>query len=433
LKISSVKIISFLWLGTLTGSAIGFFVQVVLARTLGAEIFGLFTATISTINLIMPLAGFGIAAFWLKVFGQEGWDAMRWLPSSFLFVLISTSLVIATTLVWAAIGPHDPTSNSLLRILSLMVLGNLALELLKSKLQLEENYVGLAVWQITYPLLKLGVLFCLILFGASSAKSVSWGFSVLSITICILGIFPLLNMLRGEFYLKGHGSNNLSNGEHNLIYPSMFDIWKESWVFGFAGMFYIVWSTSNIVLLKYLAGDKDAGFYGVSILVINAICILPNVIYSKYLMPKIHRWSSQDISKLREVYILGNKVMLIIGCLMMASLFLFSTFMIELIFGHEFSESANILIILAITLPIKFVGHSVGALLVAKDNMLKKVKVMGTVAVLNVVMNIVAIPNWGVYGVAATSVISELILLTLYYLLVKKVYLDTNWFQNCKN
>jgi O-antigen/teichoic acid export membrane protein len=240
-------------------------------------------------------------------------------------------------------------------------------------------------------------------------------------------------MLRGEFYLKGHGSNNLSNGEHNLIYPSMFDIWKESWVFGFAGMFYIVWSTSNIVLLKYLAGDKDAGFYGVSILVINAICILPNVIYSKYLMPKIHRWSSQDISKLREVYILGNKVMLIIGCLMMASLFLFSTFMIELIFGHEFSESANILIILAITLPIKFVGHSVGALLVAKDNMLKKVKVMGTVAVLNVVMNIVAIPNWGVYGVAATSVISELILLTLYYLLVKKVYLDTNWFQNCKN
>jgi len=426
-KMTSLKIISFLWLGAIFGSGIGFGVQVILARTLGAESFGLFTATIGTINLIMPLAGFGIAAFWLKIFGQEGWGALRWLPSSFNFILISTFLVIIALIIWATVGPHDPTTRSLLKILSLLVLGNVALELLKSKLQLEEKYISLAVWQLAYPLLKLVMVISLVFMEKSTILSIGWGFSILSIVIFFSASLALFEMLRGKFYLQGHGEKDSLFMQSTLIPSTTKEVCKQSWAFGFAGMFYIIWSTSNVVLLKYFSGDVYAGIYGVSLLVINAICILPGVIYSKYLMPKIHRWANQDIMQLKEIYTLGNKIMLLIGTLMMVSLFLSSNYIIEHIFGDEFSESANLLLILAITLPIKFVGHSVGAMLVTKDNMYKKVKAMGVVATLNVMMNIIAIPIWGIYGVAVTSIISEVILLLLYYLLVKKVYLDTNW------
>jgi len=425
-KFNSLKIISFLWLGAIFGSGISFAVQVVLARTLGTESFGLFSATIGTINLIMPLAGFGVAAFWLKAFGQEGLGGMRWLRSSFNFIILSTCLVISALIIWSYLGPHDSETSALLKILSLLVLGNVALELLKSKLQLEEKYILLATWQLAYPLLKLFMVLSLVYIERATIMNVGWGFSILSIVIFSLAGVPLFQMICGKFNLQGHGKINASY-ETGTLLITVLEVFKQSWAFGFAGMFYIIWSTSNIVLLKYFSGNESAGIYSVSLLIINAICILPGVIYSKYLMPKIHRWANQDIPKLKETFITGNKAMLLLGVLMMLGVFLLGDFMIVNIFGSEYSESAIILLILSVTLPIKFVGHSVGSMLVAKENMNKKVKLMGIVAVLNVVINVIAIPIWGVYGVATASIISEVVLLLLYYLLVKKLYLDTNW------
>lgn len=425
-KLASLKIISFLWVGAILASGISFVVQVALARGLGAESFGLFSATVGTINLIMPLAGFGISAFWLKVFGEEGWGGMRWLRPSFNFISLSTGLVIFALVVWAYLGPHDAVTSELLKVMSLLVLGNVSLELLKSKLQLEEKYITLAGWQLAYPLMKLILLMSLVYVDRANIMNVGWGFSILSVATFILVASSLYQMLKGKFSLKGHGSSAAFNPK--IMPPiSITEVSKQSWVFGFAGMFYVIWSTSNVVLLKYFLGNESAGIYSVSLLVINAICILPGVVYSKYLMPKIHRWANQDIPKLRETYITGNKIMLILGAFMMLGVFLFGELMIINLFGKEYSKSASILLLLSITLPIKFVGHSVGAMLVAKENMHKKVKLMGFVALLNVAINIVAIPLWGVYGVAISSIVSECVLLFLYYILVKKVYLDNNW------
>lgn len=422
----SIKTISILWLGALLGSAIGFATQVVLARELGVELYGLFASSLGTINLIMPLAGFGIASLWLKVFGEEGWSGVRWIKPSLHFLYISTIAVIIVINVWALIGSHTTSTKFALQLLSVTVIGQATLELLKSKLQLEEKYGELTLYQLAIPLLRF--IFVLVLAFSNYSDDIlilSSGYALLSIFVFSLSIYPLRCSLNNGFQLKGHGKG--TNNEKGWAVLKLTDVLRCSWVFGFATMFYVLWSQSNIVLLKYIAGDSEAGVYNVALLIITAICILPSVIYSKYLMPKIHRWASHDQLHLRKIFYLGNKWMFIIGLFFMLGIMLSSKQIIMLIFGGEYIDAIAILFTLSLTLPIRFVGHSVGALLVAREYMKVKVKVMALVAMVNILLNLFAIPYAGLIGVAYVAIFCELLLLALYYALVRIFYIQRDW------
>ena len=52
--------------------------------------------------------------------------------------------------------------------------------------------------------------------------------------------------------------------------------------------------------------------------------------------------------------------------------------------------------------------------------MRKKVKYMGIVALLNIILNIILIPVHGAIGAAITTVFSDIVLLLLYYTASKK-------------
>lgn len=423
-KFSSLKTVSFLWLATMAGAGFGFLGQIIIARGLGPENFGLFSSALGTVNLLLPLAGFGVATFWLKLFGQRGWEAIHWLPASFSFIILSSLAVMFTLVLWALFGPHDASTKSVISILFLLVLGHVSIELFGAKCQLEEKYGKLALLQMLSPLGRFFLALCFFLFGSLNIQSISISYALLSLCILIVCLLPLYRMKQGQFNLKGHGVRDIKPSNVPIRKVNVFD---ECWVFGVAGMFYFIWSQSHVVFIKYFSGDVDAGEYSVALILMNAISMLPAVIYSKYLMPKIHRWANKDLFQLKKVFYAGNKIMLLLGLVMMLAVWLLGELIIVKLFTDEYKASAQLLLILALVLPVRFVGHSIGAMLVAKENMKSKVKVMGIIAALNVLLNFIALPIWGVQGVAYVTVFSEIILVTLYYILVKKIYINSNW------
>ena len=92
-KKQAVKSVSLLWLGSLLGSGSTFVIYIILARELGVDNFGLFGSALSTVIIFILLAGFGISQFWLKIFGQEGWNAIRWIKPSLKFVGLTICFV----------------------------------------------------------------------------------------------------------------------------------------------------------------------------------------------------------------------------------------------------------------------------------------------------------------------------------------------------
>ena len=421
-KKHAIKSISLLWIGSLLGAGCAFLTQVILARKLGPSDFGTFSAALATTNLLGPLAGFGIAAYWLKVFGEEGWRATRWLEGSFKFVILSTLIVLFLLVSWAILGPNDTLTTALLLILTTYILGQVAVELVSSKLQLEEHYMSLAFWQFLPHFLRLLLIIVLIftITNSLSPEAVAYAYGGISLLFLLIGSVFLFQMYQGNFSLAGHKNTKEPIEKNDLNHPGMLYVAAQSWPFGLAGIFYLIYFQSDIILLKYLSSAESAGIYNVAFVIMAAVYLFPSAIYQKFMLPKIHRWAHHERERFYYIYRIGNIWMLGSGLGTMLILWIIVPWAIPFLFGPEYHDAIMLLIILSSAVPVRFLATSIGSTLVTQDHMRKKVKYMGIVALLNIMLNIILIPVFGVIGAAITTIFSDIVLLLLYYAASKK-------------
>lgn len=414
-KTTALKAISLLWMGSLAGAGFAFLTQVLLARKLGSNDFGAFSSALTTITLLAPLAGFGISQYWLKAFGQEGWGATRWLKPSFQFVALSTLFLSCSIVGWALLSKHDQLTQNLLLILSIYILGQLSVELVSSKLQLEERYLRLAFWQFLPHCLR-----CIMVFSAGLISAVPIAaefyaafFSVIALVFFLLAIPQLLQMINGTLALKGHVFTTELQG--SVVNPGMLRVASQSWPFGVAAFSHLIYFQSNIILLKHLSSNSAAGIYSVAFTVMAAVYLLPSVIYQRFLLPKMHRWANHDPEMFYQIYRRGNVLMLLLGTLAMLMILLLADLAVPLLFGEAYSAAAGVLKILALSAPIIFLAFSSGATLVTQEHMKVKVKYMGLTAVINVPLNILLISLFDLKGAAIATVVSNALLLSMYF------------------
>lgn len=416
----AIKSISLLWMGSLFGAGFAFLTQVILARQLGPAEFGLFASTFAMVTLVMPLAGFGVSQYWLKIFGQEGWSAIRFLPSSFHFIGISTVAVVVLLIVWSLFGPHDESQKVMMTVLSFYIVGQVAVELVSSKLQLEERYVSLAVWQFSPHFIRFGIVFVISfwLSDFTSGEYFAYAYASATVGFALLGFFPLYKMLNGQFDLIGHGEKFISTLD--FPQPDIKTVIANTWPFGFAGLFHLIYFQSAIILVEYIVGGEAAGQYNVAFTIMVAVLLFPSIVYQKFLLPKMHRWANHDRERFYQVYRQGNVIMLLLGVVAMLLIWAIAPWGVPIIFGIAYQDAVPLLMVMSISAPILFVASSVGATLVTQEHMKKKVKYMGIVAVVNIMLNMVLIPLYGAFGAAVATVFSNMVLLAIYYFAVQK-------------
>lgn len=419
------KSLSLLSLGSLISSGSAFLIYIILARKIGPESFGVFSSSMAMIKTFLLAAGFGIPQFWLKAFGKEGWNGIRWVKPSLYFVFISLVIIAILIFLLTLFVPKEDNTNFLLLTLIFFILGNISVQLVSSKLQLEEKYEVLAIWQLAPNLSRLFiVLFCFYILNLSiNEKGVSIIYAIVGVVFVILGMKQFVLMLNGKISLKGHDKLVITK----MSLPSISDVIKETWPFGAANLFAFIYMQSDIIMVKYISGNEAAGFYNISFVIISALLLIPTILFSKYLLPKYHRWANHDKVKFYKTYKKGNIAMILIGSLFMIIILSSASNFIPLVFGDEYKPAINLFKILSLSLPISFLSYSVGATLVTNEHMKMKVKLMFVVAVFNIIFNLLVIPEYGAMGAAISTVISNVLLLILYFynaqkLVFKKAY-----------
>lgn len=426
-KKQAIKSLSFLWIGSLLGSGSTFLIYMILARELGAEKFGLFSSAFSIATVLSIIAGFGVAQSWLKHFGKEGWEAIRWIPSSFKLVFYSIIFVLFILFTWAYFGPHDEITRKLLYIFSIFIIGQMIIELVSVKLQLEERYPTLALWQLLPNLIRLILVAGLVYFISESINilEIAYIYIIVAIFFIFLGIYQLYLMKIDKFELQGHGEKKIIKNSN----PTVKEAFSHSWAFGLGSMFAFIYVQSDIIMVKYIAGDEQAGLYNVGFIILTALYMFPSALYQKYLLPKFHRWANHDRENFFNVYKKGNFIMLILGIIIAILIWAFSWYFVPLIFGKEYEKSVVLVNILACTLPFYLIAFSVASTLVTQEHMKKKVIYMGIVAIVNIILNAILIPFYQALGAAVATVLSNALLLGIYVYANKK-YVFNNLKEN---
>ncbi len=405
--------------GTLGGAALSFVVQLLLARMLGASVYGIFASVLTIVNVLTPLAGFGVSAYWLKVFGEEGWMAIRWIKPSLKFTILSLVLVMLVLCLYALFVEKNAVSQRLLLIMSFVIIGQLSVEFVSSLLQLEERYTQLAVWQFLPHLLRL-IVICVLFTGIIQSDLIQFvaiGFALVAVLITLISIGKVLRAVNGRVKLAGHGLKKYDS--ENVVIPSIGNVFSNVLPFGLAGFFYLLYFQSAIVIVNWLLGAEDAGQYGVMITIMTAIYLLPTIIYNKFLLPKIHRWAYHNNQQFEKVYKQGNLAMLALGGVVAISLMLVPTYVVPILLGDSYLVVNDLLFFVAFAVPFRFLASSLGAFLITKENMRVKVIAMGVTAIISVVINFIMINAYGLTGAAISIVFVDAALCMLYYLLVK--------------
>ncbi|MDX1347443.1 MAG: oligosaccharide flippase family protein [Thiomicrorhabdus chilensis] len=420
------KALSALWLSSVLGALFAFLLQVTLARNLNVEQYGTFASAFTITTLLIPLVGFGVAQFWLKSFGQQGREAFAIVKPSFYVILINVFVVGGFLFFWSLIGPHGELMQMALMFLFLYLCGQVSLEVLAARFQLEERYLHLSLWQTLPSFIRLIVVMMLVYFlgDALSLREVVFSVAAVGLVMIILSLVWLLPMLKGQVDLKGHTqSNGLENPRYNVSNEySIQSVYQNAWPFGLSTLFYLIYFQSDIVLLQYLVGEKVAGFYNIAFIILAAVLLFPGVIYQRYLLPKMHRWAYHDPEKFYRVFRKGNGLMLVLGLFAMFITWWLAPYFIPYVFGEKFAPSLLILNVLAFSIPVLFVASSYGAILVTQEHIRTKVKLMGSVAVLNLILNGLLIPQYQAMGAAIATLISNSVLLIFYMLASKKVF-----------
>lgn len=409
--------ISLLWLGAFGGAGCAFLTQVILARQLGPELFGVFGAGLAMLMLLTPLASFGIGPYWLRVFGQEGWEGKRWIPPSLKLVFVGTTLAFFGFWLWVQWGPGPELGRTMLSLMAFHLFSQVSVELVSSKLQLEERFKALSLWQLSHHLIRLLlVLLALPLIDPGSAGWVGAGYATTSVVLMLVAAKQLNDMRKSKFALRGHEHCDLIR---RLETVSVKQVAQNAWPFGLAALAYLIYFQSDVALVKYLVNEKAAGFYNVAFTVMAAVYLTPSVIFERFLLPKIHRWSHQDRDRMRSVYRAGNHAMFWVGCLLALLIWLLADWGVVLVFGEGYQASASYLRVFALSVPVMFVSFCAGALLATGDTARLKVYAMMTVALVNVALNVVFIPVYGAMAAAWSTVASQCLLALLFVLAVR--------------
>lgn len=404
--------ITMLWLATAAGAGMVFLTQVLLARALGAAPYGLFASSLAMVAMVAPLAGFGLAQFWLKVYGGEGWAADRWLRPSIRFLWITTALTVMVIVAWAFTGaPSDATT--MLLVLLPVVVGVLVAALISSKLRLEERYRALALWQLMTPGSRLLVALLLLLAPGMGDLGAAVGYGVVSLGVAVLGAPPLLAMLRGGLALHGHGARPVDAPK--ALGPGVVELWSQAWAFGLAAVLYPVFFQIGTVLVKYFDGNAEAGIFGIALAVMAAIYLIPATLYQKFLLAKLQRWAVHDPVTFWRVHRQGNLGMLAAGVLLALLMVSIAPWAVPLAFGSAYRPVVPVLMILAVCIPLRFLSTGVGSALLNERHMRYRVFAMALSALVVVALDLWLIPTHHERGAAVATVAGEMVLLLSLY------------------
>ncbi|MEM6802786.1 MAG: flippase [Bacteroidota bacterium] len=193
---------------------------------------------------------------------------------------------------------------------------------------------------------------------------------------------------------------------------------RDSWPFILSSLAIVVYMKSDQLMIKYFLDDKANGFYATALKLSEMWYFFPALIVDA-LYPAILNAKKVDQDLYEER--MGNLLtgMFLLGLSIAVFINLFGPWILEFMYGSEFNDSKPVLIIHIWSILFAYLGVAGSKWLLTED--LQKHTFYRTTlgAVINVGLNILWIPRYGIIGAAWATLIAQVFAAYLGHLLAK--------------
>lgn len=190
--------------------------------------------------------------------------------------------------------------------------------------------------------------------------------------------------------------------------------------FALEPLVFVVYGRADIVMLSYFLGDRAAGIYAFPyrVLEMSGVCFS---LYGTALYPVFARLYQSDRQELARIFRTSRMVVFVLASLAMLTILLGSGMGIRILFQDKFAESIVVFKVMSCFALTNSLRYLYFPLLLAANGQRYCLIVGVIVTVLNVGMNAVMIPLWGVMGAVMATLCSEIVYLVVYDLAASKI------------
>lgn len=390
-----------LLLAKLVSIGSGTIIAIFVARFYGVSIYGQYTTALAFITFILTFTDLGFDAFMLKECSRDKSKLNSYYGNIIILKLVILFFSIIIILGLSKILGYSNEVNKLILIL----IPNCAITYIINTffvvMQLKDRLAVNARIQIVQSALIILVATIVMVLGLNI-----YIYALLQSIVSSLLVLLYIYIIPVKFKITLKYSKI-------LILGSIF--------FGLSSLLYVIYYKLDTIMLSVIRGSYEVGIYESAYKVINIlitlIAILDNII-----MPQFFYLYKKNKEKMLNNYKLILNYGIIFGIPFSLVLVYMSKYIINILYGSQYKDAIFILQILALTVAIRLLAATVGFVITASDNMKIKVKFQAIFALVNIVLNLILIPKYGVSGAAIATVITEVMVFITYYIFVSSIF-----------
>lgn len=383
--------------------ALGAATTIILARVLGPESYGVYAWAYALVTVLAIPARLGLSQLLVREISayqlKEKWSLLRGLLTRANQIVLVSSALLAGVAVAAMFVFADRLSSVEavtlgwgLALLPLMALGELRGAALRGLRRVVLGQLPDLVLRPGFLVLFVGAAALMVELSSGTAMALHSAAAGLAF---VIGAALLLHFL----------PDDVKSVEPEFETRE----WISSAVpLGLVSGMHVINSRADIVLLGFMGPSEEVGFYQVAVkaamLVTFALSALNMVI-----APYISRlYSDEEFEQLQKLLTASARGVLWAALPVATVLIVFGDWILEFVFGVEYVAGHVPLIVLCVGKLINVGGGSVATLMNMTGNERDTAVGMTAAAGLNIVLNIVLIPYWGMTGAAVATVVTFL-------------------------
>ncbi|MBO1926353.1 flippase [Thiomicrorhabdus sp. 6S2-11] len=367
----------------------GLFVGIWVARYLGPEQFGLFSYVLAFTAIFGGIAKLGLDGIMVRELVNFPEKRDVFLGTAFWLKIIGAFMVMGLMAVIVPFTSNDATTNTFIFII--------AAGLIFQSFEVVEFYFQSQV------LAKIVSICKVIQLALSSVIKI---YLVLNeaelIWFVLVTAFDAFSLAIS--YFIAYKINQHSSFYKHFDLSIAKQLLKDSWPQIITGIAVLIYMKSDQVMIQYMIGSYYNGLYSAAVNLYLAWVMFPYVLTIS-VFPLIVKLKD-DVLKYERFLVYLSAFVFWTSMLVFFIILLVGDLLINLTYGVEYKGSAIVLVILMFASAFTALGSVSGRYLTA-ENMLKKVASRTVIgAILNVILNFLLIPKYGIVGAAISSLIS---------------------------
>jgi len=391
-----------IWLGIGEGISRLFllFLFIYAARELGPEGFGVFNFALAVASIFVIFSNLGISDITTRELAKDKEKINHYPGILLLRILLSIGAFI---IIFAAsfFLTQDEYIRKIIWILGIYVLTHNFLIVVYSFFRAQRQMKYEALVRILESFL-IAVIGFFILVQSPSAINLSYAFLAATLVIAVSSII-FFSIIIKPVWISWD-----------------FKIWKNflkiSWPIGIAYAFGMVYIRIDSVIMGFLGQIVEVGWYSAAYKIAGAL-IVPSSLIGASFFPVLSKLFNESKEKFQETFKFYIKLMIILAIAVAIIGLIFSSYIINIFYGQMFFPAVLALQILVIMAGLNYIYSPFYLVLIATNNQKKIFWISFIGAIINIILNIILIPYYSLYGAAIATLITYILLvvLAIYY------------------